>query len=297
MIGNSQRRPGLILVAALTGTVSIAAAQIQPGRIYTGGETISDPESGLQLTLPKGWRGGLSPDGESFLLESGGGGAHMVVIADELSEAEARQQMAEEMDLGGGVTLTPTGSIREVASGHLGADYSVAGASAELLGTVDVRLTQTGLGIAFILLSPPDAAASHREAMQEFAFSLGVGERQAPAAAAGGNDQWEPYLRGMYMARYFTRTGYTESTELWLCSNGTFSYNSQGGGFGGGASGAAQGRGQGRWSATGAGATGTLILRWSSGGQTTLNLRYDYQQERLYVNDQRWLRGKNEHCS
>lgn len=298
MIGNSQRRLGLILLAAWTGTVSVAAAQIQPGRIYKGGETISDPESGLQLTLPGGWRGGLSPDGESFLLESESGGAHMVVIADELAEAEARQHLLEPMDLGGGVTLTPDGPIREVASGHLSADYSVKGAAADLLGTVDVRLTQTGLGVAFILLSPPDAAPAHREAMRELAFSLGVGERQAPAATTGsGNDQWEPYLRGMYMARYFTRTGYTESTELWLCSNGTFSYDSQGGGFGGGASGAAQGRGQGRWTATGAGATGTLILKWSSGGQTTLNLRYDYQQERLYVNDQRWLRGKNEYCS
>ena len=297
MIGYLQARRGLVLLAAMTVTVSAAAAQIQPGRIYTGGETISDPESGLQVTLPGGWRGRVSPDGESFLLESESGGAHMVVIADELTEVEARQQMVKPMDLGGGITLTPTGSIRQVASGHHSADYSVAGAGADLLGTVDVRLTRTGLGVAFILLSPPEAATTHREAMREFAFSLGVGERQAPAATTGGgNDQWEPYRRGMYMARYFTRTGYTESTELWLCSNGTFSYDSQGGGFGGGASGAVQGRGGGQWTATGAGATGTLILKWSSGGQTTLNLRYDYAQQRLYVNDQRWLRGKNEYC-
>ena len=47
---------------------------------------------------------------------------------------------------------------------------------------------------------------------------------------------------------------------LWLCSDGSSFLNHEAGGFGGGASGAYQGLGDGRWSATGTGATGTLIL-------------------------------------
>jgi len=154
--------------------------------------------------------------------------------------------------------------------------------------------------VAFILLSPPSAAEAQQEAMREVAFSLGIQKQnqQVPGAgqAAAGNDEWEPYLRGRYLARYFTRTGYTESTELWLCSNGEFYYDSQGGGFGGGASGAVQSRDQGRWSATGAGKTGTLLLAWSSGEQTSLDLMYDYDKDRLYVNGDRMLRGNNERC-
>lgn len=114
--------------------------------------------------------------------------------------------------------------------------------------------------------------------------------------ATGGNDEWEPYLRGMYLARYFTRTGYTESTEIWLCSDGVFYYDSQGGGFGGGASGAAQSTGGGRWSATGAGSAGTLILTWANGERSSLELSYDYDQDRLYLNGDRMLRGANERC-
>jgi len=288
------------LMVLAVATAPAAAAQIEPGRIYTGGEQISDPGSGLTLTLPAGWRGRLSPDGESFVLESDVGGGYMVVVADALSEAEARQQMAEPLDLGDGIVLTPAGQVRDVASGHLSAAYSVRGAASEFVGTVDLRVTQAGLGVAFILLSPPDAAPAQQEAMREFAFSLGVQEptQQAPGGgqAAASNDEWEPYLRGRYLARYFTRTGYTESTELWLCSNGEFYYDSQGGGFGGGASGALQSRGQGRWSATGAGKTGTLMLAWSSGEQTSLDLLYDYDNDRLYVNGDRMLRGNNERC-
>lgn len=287
----------MLLVATATAT----GAQIQPGRIYNGGEDISDPESGLKLTLPNGWRGRLAPDGGSFIMESDAGGGYMVVIADLLTEAEARQQMTEPVDLGDGVVLTLDGEVQAVASGHLAANYSVAGPSTPFTGTVEVRLTQSGLGVAFVLLSPPNVAQSHREVLREFAFSLGVGApaAQAPGATSaggGGSDAWEPYLRGLYVARYFTGSSYTESTELWLCSDGSFFYNSQGGGFGGGASGAVQGLGQGRWSATGAGATGSLILDWSGGSRTTLDLTYDYEQNRMYVNGDRWLRGNNERC-
>ncbi len=288
----------VLTVAASLAVVALAAthaaAQIEPGRIYTGGQQISDPETGLRLTLPDGWRGRLSPDGLSFLLESEEGGGYIVVLGDELTEAEARTQMAQPLDLGDGIVLTPAGPIQDVAAGHLSARYSVSGPPSEFVGTVDVRLTQSGLGVAFILLSPPPAAEVQREAMREFAFSLGV---EAPAVQEpGAADEWEPFLRGLYLARYFTRTGYTESTELWLCSNGTFYYDSQGGGFGGGASGAAQSRGQGRWSATGAGKTGTLTLAWSNGERTTLALEYDYEQNRVFVNGDRMLRGNNERC-
>jgi len=283
------------LAAAVLAVVSTpATSQIEPGRIYAGGEQIGDPSSGLRLTLPAGWRGALSPDGEAFMLESETGGGYLAVFGDLMTEPEARRQLAEPIDLGDGVVLTPSGVIQDVASGHLSSAFSVTGARSEMVGTVDVRLTQAGLGVAFILLSPPASAAAHLESMRELAFSLGVTE--PTVQSSGGNDEWEPFLRGLYLARYYTATGYTESTELWLCSDGTFYYNSQGGGFGGGASGAVQGLGNGRWSATGAGRTGTLLLEWSGGDRSSMALEYDYEQNRVFVNGERMLRGENERC-
>jgi hypothetical protein len=228
-------------------------------------------------------------------MESEAGGGYMVVLADRLTEADARTQLAEPVDLGDGVVLTPSGEVHEIATGHLSAGFGVSGATSEMVATVDVRLTQAGLGVAFVLLSPPASAESHRATMREFALSLGVSE--APAPATTGSDEWEPYLRGRYLARFFTRTGYTESTELWLCSDGTFWLNDQSGGFGGGASGAFQRLGGGQWSATGAGADGTLRLWWSDGSEVTWPLEYDYAQDRLYIDGERFLRGENERCS
>jgi hypothetical protein len=285
--------PRSLVVLALAAVP--AAAQIQPGRVYNGGEQIRDPESGLTLTLPAGWRGALSGDASSFVMESESGGGYLVVLADQLTEADARTQLGQPVDLGGGVTLMPSGEIREIATGHLSAGFAVSGAAAEMVATVDVRLTQSGLGVAFVLLSPPASAESHTSSMREFALSLGVTE--ASAQATHGGDEWEPYLRGRYLARFFTRTGYTESAELWLCSDGSFWLNDQSGGFGGGASGAFQRLGGGQWSATGAGANGTLHIRWSDGNALTWPLEYDYDQDRLYINGERFLRGENERCS
>ena len=296
--------PPPIRLAWVAAGIALAAAppvhgQIEPGRVYEGGERISEPTLGLTLTLPSGWRGALSPDGSGFVMESSAGDAFMFVVADRMSEEDARAQMSETIDLGTGVLLRPAGEVRQIATGHLSAEFSASGAPTELDASVDVRLTQSGLGVAFILLAPPAAAAEHRSSMREFALSLGVTEAAAPQAGVGGasNDEWLPYMRGRYLARYYTASGYTESTELWLCSDGTFYFNDQAGGFGGGASGAFQGLGSGRWTASGAGASGTLVLNWSNGEQSTWSLGYDYEENKLYLNGDQWLRGQNERCS
>lgn len=284
---------GLALAAALSMAAPLEG-QIQAGRTYTGGEQIRDPDAGLTLTLPAGWRGSLASDGASFVMESDTGGGYLVVVGDAATEADARAQLEAPLDLGSGVTLTPTGPVEQVGAGHLTATYSVAGAQANYDGFVDVRLTASGLGVAFILLAPPETADMHLEAMRAFAFSLGVTEAVTQPASG---DEWEPYLRGQYLVKYFTATGYTESRELWLCTDGSFFFNGQGGGFGGGASGAVQVLGGGRWSATGAGASGTLLLEWSDGDRYSWPLEYDYEQNRIYVNGERMLRGDNERCS
>ena len=295
----SHRLPTRLLLAlavgALFGLPSSTSAQIQPGRVYQAGEIISEPSAGLSLTIPGGWRGALAPDGSMFMLEPVVGTGVMFVIADQIGEPEARAEMSKPLDLRNGIILTPAGEIREISSGHLSRPFVVQGAPMDMQGTVEVRLTSNGLGVAFILLSPPAQADPQLDAMRTFALSLGVTEPAQPAAADG--DEWEPYMRGRYVARYYTTSGYTESTELWLCSDGTFFFNDQSGGFGGGASGAYQGLGGGRWSATGAGATGTLILDWSNGERSTLSLEYDYGRGELHIDGDRWLRGKNERCS
>jgi len=226
-------------------------------------------------------------------MESLEGGGMMIVRGDAMDENLARAEMAAPVDLGGGVVLRPAGDIEQIGPGHLTSRFTVSGSPTEMVSHVDVRLTDTGLGVAFVLLSPTAAEAAQLEAMREFALSLGV---EAVRVQQTSGDEWEPYLRGRYLAKYFTRSGYTESTELWLCPNGDFYFNSQVGGFGGGASGAFQELAAGRWSAEGSGQRGQLFLNWSDGTRSQWLLEYDAANDRLFVDGARWLRGQNERC-
>jgi hypothetical protein len=102
--------------------------------------------------------------------------------------------------------------------------------------------------------------------------------------------------------RIYTGGGQIGDPSLGLARSGSAATGSptlgdQIGGFGGGASGAFQGAGNGRWSASGAGATGSLDLEWSNGGQSTWALEYDHDRNQLFVNGQRMLRGENERCN
>ncbi len=285
-----------VLVAAASGGTSVpVGAQIVPGQVYTGGQLVQDPTSGLAVTVPVGWRGALAPDGSAFLLEPEAGQGLIVIRAEPATEAEARAVLTQPVPLGNGVVITPSGEIEEIGRGHMTTAYTVSGTPGDFVSTVDVRMTDTGLGVGFVLLSPAGAHADQLQDLRALALSLGVTE-PTPTPTTGGNDEWEPWLRGAYLARFYSGSGYTESTELWLCSDGSFYMDDQSGGYGGGASGAFQTTNGGRWSATGSGATGTLILNWSNGQQSTWDLEFDYEQRRTYVNGNRWLRGENERC-
>ena len=201
----SHRLPTRLLLAlavgALFGLPSSTSAQIQPGRVYQAGEIISEPSAGLSLTIPGGWRGALAPDGSMFMLEPVVGTGVMFVIADQIGEPEARAEMSKPLDLRNGIILTPAGEIREISSGHLSRPFVVQGAPMDMQGTVEVRLTSNGLGVAFILLSPPAQADPQLDAMRTFALSLGVTEPAQPAAAVHAGAVRGPLLHDQRLHR------------------------------------------------------------------------------------------------
>ena len=106
---------------------------------------------------------------------------------------------------------------------------------------------------------------------------------------------WLTYLKGKHIVRFFTGSGYSEEQHIWLCSNGNYIRRFDSGGFGSGASGAVQANYDGSWTATGQGERGRLILN-SADGRVSFNLRWDYDRNRLYVDEKRWLHDKNNAC-
>lgn len=283
----------LLAVFALSAR-PVFAVEITPGQIYEGGTSLTASNVGVTFSVPSGWRAALPAGSEALVMERVTGGAMILVMAEEVSKAEMRQEMGQNVDLGGGAFLQPLAPPSERADGVLTADYQLLGGQVPGQGAAYTRIGPSGVGVVFFAIDTGgDRGARDR------ALRLVDGVRfSAPVAAtpAGGEGAapWSDYMRGRYLARYYTGSGYHEKTELWLCSDGSFHRSGDAGGFGGGASGAWAGSSAGRWTANGTQpAQGQLKLQTEEGVATyTLTL----QDGKLYLDDTQWLRGDNEFC-
>ena len=276
------------------------ATEIEPGRVYDGGARLQVGEYGVTFTVPTGWRGALPQGSEYFIMEPTGGGAMLLATGDEGSLAELRTLLSAPLDLGDGIILRPTGSLA-VEGSEVRGQYRAEGSAQPLVGRVVARAGAHGIAVVYGLLAAPDQIERHLAALDLLAASTEMTPRPGAAggqggAARSGGDSWAEYLKGKYLVRYYTQTGFTDEQHLWLCSDGTFYRSASSGGFGGGASGAFRGDSSGRWQADGAGESGSLTLRYGDGSVVRHELTYDYDADKLYLDDKRWLRDRNEHC-
>jgi hypothetical protein len=298
----------LIVGLAMLALPFAVATEIQPGVVYDGGTRLSVAEYGVSFTIPAGWKGALPQGSEYFVIEPLTGGATILAIGDQGSVTELQAILSAPIQLGGGVMLQPSGTLRQ-EGGALVREYSVSGTAQPLVARVAGRADDSGFVVVFGLLAPADQLASHRAAFDQtvgstsFAPPVGAGGSVAGGAvgqsgqqATGSQQTWAEYLRGKYIVRYYTATGYTDETHLWLCSDGTFQRRGAAGGFGGGASGAFQGDSTGRWQATGVGANGTLDLLYGDGSSVRHVLYWDYDKNELHIDNKRWLHDTNRIC-
>jgi hypothetical protein len=275
------------------------AVEPQPGKVYTGGTEINAASLGVRFTIPGNWKGALSPDGQSFLMEPPGQTATMFVIADKMSANQAYTNMQGPVPLTDTVQLVLNGQVKRNGK-TLSAKYSVS-YNPNLIAEARARTGGNGTSIAFFLVSNASDMKSHRAQLDKTFESLdlqkvAVAQQTAGASSSNAKDTWLAYLKGKHIVRFFTTSGYTEEQHIWLCSNGQYVRRFDGGGFGGGASGAFQGNYDGTWTATGKGEHGQLLLN-SANGQSVYNLRWDYDNNRLHVDGKRWLHDDNKVCN
>lgn len=279
------------------------AVEPQPGQVYSGGTEISVASLGIMFVIPENWKGALSPEGESFLMEPPNATATMFAIADTMSRDEAFSTMQGPIPLTDTVQLVLKGQVNR-GSDDMSAKYSVSN-NPQLTALAKARAGKNGTSIAFFLVSSVADMKTQSLNLEKVFGSL-VMENVKPmtpaastaATGSGSTDKsWQTYLKGKHIVRFFTGSGYSEEQQIWLCSNGQYVRRFDSGGFGGGASGAFQGNYDGSWHATGEGGHGQLILQAQGNQVSTYDLRWDYQKNQLFVDGKRWLHDKNNVCN
>ncbi len=297
------------------------AVEVREGGVYAAGTRVESSQLGLSFTIPIGWQGQWPTGGEMFVLTSMAGQGYIFVYVDNMNAATVQSLMSQRIPLDQGIVLNPKGSPVQ-SRGAWVADYDVIGSTQPLSGHIETRIGPHGIGVAFISVAPKQSTGVVNRIVQALAGETQFkAPKQSTASVTtsgksdGGVNNWQEYMRGRYIVRYYTGSGYHEEDHLWLCSDGTFMRSGSSGGFSSsGASGAYGSQAQGKWQAKGStSGSGTLTLAYNpgrifegsttfgdwtetsaGGGNVTFNLALN--NKKLYLDGKQWLRDRNQRC-
>lgn len=303
---------GAMLVMAV---LNCQAVEVQQGVLYQGGTLIESQQLGVAFKIPRGWQGAWPNGSAFFVLESSELQANLFMTFDQIGKQQLQQMMSQNIPLDTGMLLQPLAKPT-TRQALLQGEYQVVGAPSPMHAMVVGKELRKNFSVAVIALTytvNPQVNTITANIVNSIELRKTNSAPQT-ATTAGGKGSWQEYMRGRYIARYYTGSGYSEKQELWLCSDGTFYSSFNSGGYSmNGASGATQSGGRGHWKATGSTTgTGTLILQFgagkvvqgsapgfdwtetSAGGE-----RWTFQLSlngKLYLDNTQWLRGNNEYC-
>ena len=271
---------GLAAFNVPTANAQAAAAKATPVRL----------QGGLTLHAPAGWAA-QPPAATKVVLVNAANDSLIVGSLDSGEISLAGPELTNGFPMGNGVFLRPTGTPKQVG-GVYSNTFVATGTPTKALGVVLIRAANGGRLVTLIGLAPPERMEMVIRAMAPMIASATV----SPAAAPRSSGELATYLKGRYLVRFYSGSGYSEKHEMWLCSNGEFRSRFDGGGFTQGvASGAFAGANKGNWSATGGRSGGSLVLSASDGSVSRFNLRES--SDGLMLNGNKWMRGTNELCN
>lgn len=303
-------------LAFFTLSTTVIAIEVEQGVVYSAGTLIESSEVGAAFTVPEGWQGVWPNGSQFFILESQALQANLFLMFDAINEQQLMTLMSGNIPLDNGIALQPLSTPKK--NQHLiEAQYRVVGIPHITDAFVAGRELRSGLSVAIIALAQTSDTKVNQTTSSIVrdmeSIEVKVDTTRAPDNNHGAQS-WQNYMRGRYIARYYTGSDYHEKQELWLCSDGTFFSSFNSGGYSmNGASGAFQSGGQGHWKAEGhTTGSGSLTLQFGAGKKIEGNTPgFDWTEtsaggerrtyrltlgDKLYLDNKQWLRGNNEYC-
>lgn len=254
------------------------------------GETLT-LQGGLTLPVPAGWRG-QAADGTRAVLVTPDGNNLLIAALQDIGGSSVQAELSNTIDAGDGILLHPTGTPRAELGGHSN-EFSVTGSATAVRASVIARVLPDGRALAVIAIGSVDTYGTLLDGQRAVFRGARAGRSAVSQAGAGS---WTSELAGRYLVKIFNGNGYSERHELWLCSDGSFAYAMDGGGFTSGvASGGFASNLQGAWRATGA-ATGAGTLTLDATDGTRIEYTARPGNDGIYLNGERWMRGDNTRC-
>jgi|GEM_PF-865556 len=250
---------------------------------------------GIAYTTPAGWASQIA-DGVRYFISPD---QKKIIVLFPDTESTSLQELREGAKAGiveGATRLMPQGNAANFGNDGVSVPLSGTFNGKQAKGYAIGRLSPYKSGAVMVGVSETaDYNTSFENEIKSFAKKIQFFAPQRATDDNGNVADWGIYMKGRKLARVKSDTGFYMEIYIYLCSDGSFKYTDNSGGFGGGASITSNSADTGRWQAYGKGNSGQLILNFSNGSTKTYNTKLE--SDGLYLNGTRYYRDKNELCN
>ncbi|UZR95116.1 hypothetical protein [Chondrinema litorale] len=250
---------------------------------------------GIGYQTPNGWTM-QAGDGIIYFISSDQK-LIMILMPNEESKSLADLKYAAQQGLTDqSVQLSTKGEI--VNFGNDGVATALQGVfnGRQALGYVVGRLSPYQVGATVLgVCETADYNNAFKQQVESFARNIQFSQPVRATTSSGAVADWGTYMKGRKLSYLKSDTGFYMEIHIYLCSDGSFAYKDNSGGFGNGASIVADSKYTGRWQAFGNGNSGTLVLNFNDGSKSTYNT--ELRNEKLYLDGKQYFRVNNDYCN
>jgi hypothetical protein len=272
--------------------LSAHAAELEAGKIYGPGSTVSAKVFGVSLTVPKAWNGQI--DGEHFVISQGIEG--MVALrVDKVTLQEAKEFLSSPQDLGEGYFFRPNGTPK-VSKDQVSVDCTIINGATQWPDETTIRVGKHGYGVGVIATGDPSVVDKVKGVGRQVVKSVKFKKPFVPKPGKSSG-KWVSEVKGQKLYLFNTTSNTTSRTTITACADGSFVRDRESSGSTqdvmdtAWASYAGASQYQGKWSVVG----DKLHLFYNDGDKQTYALTKNEEGHFLMDGD-RWLREEATDC-
>ena len=285
--------PGLVLFLSVTHSVASGAAsvpilfvQVSTGVTYTGPSQLHFPEAGVSFRLPAGWKGGIPPNQDVFVLGNNPIAGIGIISIKNTTRTEARSTMQQAIPFLGNTRLILAGKIQH-RNNRLFGLYRVQGAKEPMAAYVVAVFTGRGKAVTFLI-------ASRRKHIKRLSRDVTLMMNSViikrPVINAGKAELINA-LKGKKLTHIQTGSTTRLRIDLYFCRDGTFRRRAHTGGVDATYSMYTSRSGNGFWEVQN---DDTFVLKFTNGSNVTMTVTT--KKGKVFLNGVRYYRAGAAGC-
>jgi len=271
--------------------------RIEPGRMYTAGETLYAPRFGFIAKVPEGWEGMLPRENEVFLITSTKAepfGEIYVFGREEGKLSVMAEAWAKGFNLSESIKMKAVKP--EIKDGMLSSEVTAEGeyVNKQYKGFAASRCNPNGPCVTALMIAPAPFYESIKNTVIQFITGSTF---EAPSAASPYAEfDWKEFLSNKVLATYTSLKGGTKESQIHLCADGTFQSDIKKSGILKNQNPSYRGRQTGKWIVTGTGEEAMIQFTFDKKDVAPFEVLLKLKDEKVYANSERYFVGKSDKC-